>query len=75
MFFHHLFWKIIFFGWIFKLLIIGLVIWLVINSVSRNRNNKEIKFISETALEILKTRYAKGEISKEQFEQMRKDLG
>jgi len=29
---------------------------------------------SETALEILKKRYAKGEITKEEFDQMKKDI-
>jgi putative membrane protein len=30
---------------------------------------------SETPLEILKARYARGEISHEEYEQMRRDLG
>ena len=30
---------------------------------------------SDTALEILRERYARGEISREQFEEMRRDLG
>ena len=74
MFFHYIFWKVIFFGWIFKFLFIVFIIWLIINSLSRNRSSRDIKLQSQSALDILKTRYAKGEISKEQFEQMRKDL-
>ncbi len=62
-------------GWIgmlaFWALIIGggalLVIWLVRNS------NKPAG--GEAVLDILKTRYARGEITKEQFDALRKDLG
>jgi len=32
-------------------------------------------FAHETPLDILKKRYARGEISKEQFEQMKRDIG
>jgi putative membrane protein len=74
MFFNDIIWGGIIFSWFFKVLIAALVIWLVVHSLSKNQTNKSIQISSETALEILKKRYAKGEISKEQFEQMRKDL-
>jgi putative membrane protein len=38
-----------------------------------DRNHSESKD-SETPIEILKKRYAKGEITKEEFDQMKKDL-
>lgn len=61
------------FGWFFWIIVIVLVIWLVINQSNRSRQNYEPPR-QETAIDILKKRYAKGEISKEQFEQMMKDL-
>lgn len=61
-------------NWIFWLVIIGLIIWLILTSGKRNYPEKNIPFDNETPLDILKKRYAKGEINKEQFEQMRKDL-
>ncbi|MBD3183194.1 SHOCT domain-containing protein [Candidatus Poribacteria bacterium] len=52
------------------LLIVGLVlliIWGVRSTETRNKNN-------ETALDILKKRYAKGDISKEEYEQLKRDI-
>jgi putative membrane protein len=47
---------------------IALVVWVVRQLIQRDDNPKK------TAFDILKERYAKGEINKEQFEQIRKDL-
>lgn len=71
--FHDWMWGGMWFSWIFWIVIIGLIIWLVINQSSRNKQNFPSS-PNETPLDILKKRYAKGEINKEQFEQMRKDL-
>lgn len=70
------------FGWMFMLLFWGLVIWVVfalVRSVSghscwggHSRDEHEHK--RNNALDILKERYAKGEVSKEDFEKMKKDL-
>jgi len=61
--------------WIIWLVIIASIIWIVASLVSRSRRNDEPKHSGESAMDILKKRYAKGEITKEQFEQMKKDLG
>jgi len=56
------------FGWVFTILIlIGLV--LLIKYLWEGGAKKE-----ESALELLKKRYARGEISKEEFEEKKKDL-
>jgi len=59
-------------GILFWIVIIGLVIWVVkslINSQERRSNNH-----IDDAEAILHRRYANGEISRDQFEQMKNDL-
>ncbi len=56
---------------IFWIGLITAVIYWLIRSVQRN-NNDGSRY--ETAIDILKKRYARGEISKEEFEQRKKDL-
>ncbi len=62
--------------WFMPILIIifwGLVIWGIVALV-RGVGYGSSPTISDTALEILKRRYARGEIGKEEFEEKKKDL-
>ena len=61
------------FGWIFWIILIALVVWLIVNQDNKSKQNFQ-SHQAESALDILKKRYAKGEISKEQYEQMMKDI-
>ena len=57
------------FGWLIALVLIGLLIFFLIRYL--NVGNKEQK---ESALEILKKRYAAGELTDSDFEKMKKKL-
>lgn len=61
------------YGWIIGIIIIVFIVWLIVNQLNKNRQDPNISE-SGSALDILKKRYANGEITKEQFEQMKKEL-
>jgi putative membrane protein len=69
-------------GWLFLIImaafwiavmlaIIFLIRWLAISASRKSRGSKP----EDSAMEILRMRYAKGEINKEEFEEKKKDLG
>lgn len=61
------------FGWIFWIAIIGLIIYLILRQTNRRNNNKIVNK-DETPLDILKKRYARGEITKEEFDKIKSDI-
>jgi putative membrane protein len=58
-------------GWLIGPLILGLVIWLIVTQVTKTNHPVPQ---GKSAMDILKERYAKGEIGKEEFEEKKKDL-
>jgi len=66
------------FGGIWMLIFWGAIIWLIVWGAIRlgggratGRDSRD----GESPLEIARTRYARGDITREQFEQLRHDLG
>ena len=59
---------------IFIWLLIIVIGILLVRKLWRESPPNQLTTISKTALDILKERYAKGEISKEEFEQIKKDI-
>ena len=67
------------FGWIFMVVFWGLVIWAIVALVRGNSGSghggDDAHGKDKSPLDILKERYAKGEIDKKEFEERKKDLG
>jgi putative membrane protein len=68
-----------FFGWIFWIVIFCLIFALFIGRGHRHRGEHWRHWVdhlegSQDPLEIVKERYAKGEIKKEEFDRIKKDL-
>lgn len=62
-----------FFGFILFILFWGGIIWLIVWAI-RRATDRSGGSTAQNAMDIAKTRYAKGEITKEQYEQIKKDL-
>ncbi len=61
------------FMWIIWILFIVAVIWVIKSAASSGRSG-EPPVTRESALEILKVRYARGEISAEEYQRMRREI-
>ena len=59
------------FMWIIFLIVIGLLIYFIVQA---QKTKGQTPTQNESHLDILKKRYAKGEITKEEYERMKKDL-
>jgi len=76
------------FGWIFMVIFWGLIIWGIISLVrhggfgghgccgmgGHGEHKQDDEKKNNSALDILKERYAKGEINKQEYEEKKKDL-
>lgn len=60
-----------YFGWFGMILFWGAFIWLVVWLINKN---KDIEKKEKTPLQIAKERYAKGEITKKQFQDMSNEI-
>ena len=58
--------------WIFGLILLVVVIWMVVKAMNTQQNTGQKQ--EKSALDILKDRYAKGEIEKQEFEERKRDL-
>ena len=64
------------FGGIWMVIFWGLIIWLIIWGIGQiSRSSGGGQRNEDDPLEIARRRYARGEITREQFEQLRRDLG
>lgn len=59
-------------SWLFGVVVLGLLIWIVVRNLRQNYRDYPSR--GKTALDILKERYARGEINKEEFEEKKRGI-
>ena len=60
------------YGWIIGLIVVAVILGLIVNAMKRSKNSARPKYNSPQ--DILKIRYAKGEISKDEFDEKRRHI-
>jgi putative membrane protein len=60
------------FGWIFWLVLIAVVVWAIFRMTGSTQTGRSSD--RRDPIQILKERYAKGEIEKDEFERMKREL-
>ncbi len=66
-------WGWMIFGWLSMVLFWGAVVWLIWWAIARSTRGPAMP-AGQSPLDIAKTRYARGEITREQYEQLKRDL-
>ena len=56
------------------IVVLGLIIWAVVAAVRPGESSRSDSATFSSALDVLKKRYARGEINKEEYEEKKKDL-
>ena len=59
-------------GWLVGLIFLITLVWIIARAV--NSRNQSGQITDKSALDILKERYARGEIDKQEFEERKQDL-
>ncbi len=59
------------FMWLIFLIVLGVAIYFIVQTLKDKKISGDV---TETPMNILKKRYAKGELTKEEFDRMKKDL-
>ena len=72
--YHNMLWGGMWFSWLFWIIIIAVIAWLIISMANRSQRNPGPRSAKESPLDILKNKYAKGEINKEEYLEKKKDL-
>ena len=61
--------------WLSIILLIGVLVWLIARiGNSRGGRDRTPRIAPKSALDILQERYARGELTHDEYEQMRRDL-